>query len=104
MFANKVEMIPELDMCELMQALRIAMASEMEAAYIYEKYARATDDELVQRQLFAIRDEELRHSGELLALMRYLDENEEVQFLAGQQEVDDIAAELGFQTKTLAVD
>ena len=58
---------------ELIQALRIDIASELEAMYLYEAHAMATDDPLVQKVLRDIRDEEKEHAGELLALMRYLD-------------------------------
>ena len=58
---------------ELIQAIRIDIASELEAMYLYDAHAMATDDPLVKKVLEDIRDEEKEHAGELLALMRYLD-------------------------------
>ena len=58
---------------ELIQAIRIDIASELEAMYLYDAHAMATDDPLVKEVLMDIRDEEKQHAGELLALMRYLD-------------------------------
>ena len=58
---------------ELIQAIRIDIAAELEAMYLYEAHAMATDDPLVKKVLIDIRDEEKEHAGELLALMRYLD-------------------------------
>ena len=60
---------------ELIQALRIDIASELEAMYLYDAHAMATDDPLVKNVLQDIRDEEKAHAGELLALLRYLDPN-----------------------------
>ena len=67
---------------ELIQAIRIDIAAELEAMYLYEAHAMATDDPLVKSVLQDIRDEEKQHAGELLALMRYLDP-EIADFLAG---------------------
>jgi len=58
---------------ELIQAIRIDIAAELEAMYLYDAHAAATDDPLVKDALEDIRDEEKAHAGELLALMRYLD-------------------------------
>ena len=58
---------------ELIQAVRIDIASELEAMYLYDAHAMATDDPLVKAVLEDIRDEEKAHAGELLALLRYLD-------------------------------
>ena len=58
---------------ELIQAIRIDIAAELEAMYLYEAHAMATDDPLVKSVLRDIRNEEKEHAGELLALMRYLD-------------------------------
>ena len=63
----------KLTKAELIQAIRIDIASELEAMYLYDAHAMATDDPLVKEVLEDIRDEEKAHAGELLALMRYLD-------------------------------
>ncbi len=47
---------------ELIQAIRIDIASELEAMFLYEAHAMATDDELVKKVLKDIRDEEKEHA------------------------------------------
>jgi len=63
----------KLSKVELIQALRLDLASELEAMFLYEAHAAATEDEVVRTQLRSIRDEEKTHAGELLALLEYLD-------------------------------
>ena len=61
---------------ELMQALRLDIAGELEAIYLYESHYLATDDPVAKAVLSDIRDEEKAHMGELVTLMRYLDPKE----------------------------
>ena len=79
---------------ELMQALRIDIASELEAIFLYAAHAEATDDPLVKKVLQDIADEEKQHIGELMSLMHYL-EPEMAEFLMnGQSEVREMMEEL----------
>lgn len=80
---------------ELLQALRIDIASELEAIYLYDAHAHATDDALAQKVLLDIRDEEVAHVGELMTLMRYLDPTVEEHLTSGEQEVAEMMEELG---------
>ncbi|MDO4786514.1 MAG: demethoxyubiquinone hydroxylase family protein [Fretibacterium sp.] len=80
---------------ELVQALRIDIAGELEAMFLYDAHAQATDDPLVRKVLMDIRDEEKAHVGELMALLRYLEPNW-AEFLAeGDGEVREMMEELG---------
>ena len=83
---------------ELMQALRLDIAGELEAIYLYESHYLATDDPLAKAVLSDIRDEEKAHMGELVTLMRYLDPKETELFLEGEGEVMEELEELGIKT------
>jgi len=80
---------------ELIQAIRIDIASELEAMYLYDAHAMATDDPLVRAVLTDIRDEEKEHAGELLALMRYLDPKASDLLFEGHGEVREKMEDLG---------
>ena len=57
---------------ELVQALRVDMAGELEAIIGYEAHAMATNDERVKKVLYHIADEERQHVGELQQLLYIL--------------------------------
>lgn len=80
---------------ELLQALRIDIASELEAIYLYDAHAHAIDDAVAKKVLMDIRDEEVEHVGELMALMRYLDPSVAGLMQEGEQEVQAMMKELG---------
>ncbi len=82
---------------ELVQALRVDIAGELEAILVYDAHALATDDQRAKAILYSIRDEERQHVGELLHLVEILDP-QEVQLLAkGRQEVDQLLSQQGRQ-------
>lgn len=80
---------------ELLQALRIDIASELEAIYLYDAHAHATDDPVAKKVLMDIRDEEVEHVGELMTLMRYLDPSVADLLKEGEGEVLTMMDELG---------
>ena len=86
---------------ELIQAIRIDIASELEAMFLYEAHAMATDDLLVKKVLTDIRDEEKEHAGELLALMRYLDPGIADLLFEGHGEVREMMEKLNMDEKTI---
>ena len=86
---------------ELIQAIRIDIASELEAMYLYDAHAMATDDPLVKKVLEDIRDEEKEHAGELLALMRYLDPKTAELLFEGHGEVREMMEKLNMDSKTI---
>lgn len=85
----------KLSNAELMQAIRLDIAGELEAIYLYESHYLATDDPAAKAVLADIRDEEKTHMGELITLMRYLDPRETDFFLSGESEVKEMLEELG---------
>lgn len=75
---------------ELIQALRLDVAGELEAIYLYDAHVQATDDPRAKAVLEDIRDEEKVHMGELVTLMRTLDPKEAELFLHGEKEVKEL--------------
>ncbi|MGB4469442.1 MAG: hypothetical protein WBI37_02250 [Tepidanaerobacteraceae bacterium] len=82
---------------ELIQAIRLDIAAELEAIFIYDAHIQATDDVFVKRVLSDIRDEEKAHVGELMTLLRHLDPTEADFFLEGEEEVREMMEELGIK-------
>ncbi|WP_423364129.1 demethoxyubiquinone hydroxylase family protein [Mycoplasma sp. P36-A1] len=71
---------------ELVQAIRVDIAGELEAIYLYDAHIQATDDIVVKEILADIRDEEKLHVGQLMRLLSYLDPDGAVHFNEGQEE------------------
>lgn len=82
---------------ELVQALRVDLAGELEAIIGYEAHAMATSDERVKKVLYHIADEERQHVGELQQLIYLLNPNEQQFTEKGKQEIIEQQAQ-GFQT------
>lgn len=72
---------------ELLQALRVDIAGELEAIIGYEAHALATTDTRVKKVLAHIADEERRHVGELQQLLFMLNSNEEQMHEQGKKSV-----------------
>ncbi|KJR96900.1 MAG: hypothetical protein VR68_13470 [Peptococcaceae bacterium BRH_c4a] len=81
---------------ELVQALRVDLAGEIEAIIGYEAHAMATTDDRVKKVLYHIADEEREHVGELQQLIYMLDPNEQQFVEKGKQAVAQQQAQ-GFQ-------
>jgi Uncharacterized conserved protein len=62
----------QLSSDELVQAIRVDIAGELEAVIGYEAHAMATNDERVKKVLYHIADEERTHVGELQQLLYML--------------------------------
>lgn len=77
----------KLSMPELLQALRVDMAGELEAILAYEAHIQATDDTRVQKVLTYIANEERRHVGELQQLLLILNPAQENYIKEGEQRV-----------------
>jgi rubrerythrin len=80
---------------ELIQAIRLDIAGELEAIYVYDAHVQATDNELAKKVISDIRDEEKAHIGELMTLLRNLDPKEAEFFASGEEEVHEMLEELG---------
>lgn len=81
---------------ELIQALRVDLAGELEAIIGYESHAMATSDERVKKVLYHIADEERQHVGELQQLIFLLSPNEQQLVEKGKQEIIEQQSQ-GFQ-------
>jgi len=80
---------------ELLRALRLDIAGELEAIHGYMAHADATDNALAKAVLTDIANEERVHAGELIRLLGILTNGEEDGFLRqGTLEVDTLAAKL----------
>ncbi len=84
---------------ELIQAIRLDIAGELEAIYLYEAHVQATDDPLAGKVLQDIANEEKEHVGELMTLLRHLDPLEAELFVNGENEVKEMMEELGIESK-----
>lgn len=82
---------------ELIQAIRLDIAGELEAIYVYDAHVQATDNKLAKAVIGEIRDEEKAHIGELMTLLRILDEAEYEHFKSGEEEVREMLEELGIE-------
>ncbi|HYH02878.1 MAG TPA: demethoxyubiquinone hydroxylase family protein [Bacillota bacterium] len=77
---------------ELVQALRVDLAGELEAIIGYEAHAMSTSDERVKKVLYHIADEERQHVGELQQIL-YLLSPKDAQFIeAGKREIQEFQA------------
>ncbi len=83
---------------ELIQAIRLDIAGELEAIFIYDSHVQATSDELAKKVISDIRDEEKAHIGELMTLLRHLDPKEAELFAEGESEVKEMMESLGIKT------
>ncbi|HEX3043835.1 MAG TPA: demethoxyubiquinone hydroxylase family protein [Bacillota bacterium] len=74
---------------ELVQALRVDIAGELEAIIGYEAHATAITDERVKKVLYHIADEERKHVGELQELLYMLSPKERQFIEAGRKEISE---------------
>jgi rubrerythrin len=79
---------------ELIRAIRLNLAAEHEAIYLYMAHAEATDHPLAKRVLIDIANEEREHAGEFGRLLEILTGDEAEWLAEGREEVDEMAAEL----------
>ena len=82
---------------ELAQAIRLDIAAELEAIYLYAAHAEATTDPLAKKVLEDIRDEEIVHVGEFITLMNYLDPTHQELMDNGGDEVREMMDSLGIK-------
>lgn len=85
---------------ELAQAIRLDLAGELEAIFLYDAHVQATDNPVAKKVLADIRDEEKEHMGELLTLIKYLDPEEAALFAEGEGEVHEMMEELGIPVES----
>jgi|WetSurMetagenome_2_1015567.scaffolds.fasta_scaffold45865_4 uncharacterized protein len=61
---------------EIIRALYLDIASELEAIFTYDAHVEATSNEYVKKVLKSIRDEEKVHVGELYTLINYVSQEQ----------------------------
>jgi len=83
---------------ELIQAIRLDIAGELEAIYVYDAHVQATDNVIAKEVIADIRDEEKAHVGELMTLLRTLDPKEAEHFISGEEEVKEMLEDLGIES------
>lgn len=79
---------------ELIRAIRLNVAAEEEATFLYMAHAEATDNPLAKAVLMDIANEERVHVGEFIRLIQILTGDEDTLLAHGAAEVDEMAAEL----------
>jgi rubrerythrin len=84
---------------ELIQAIRLDIAGELEAIFVYDAHVQATDNPFAKKVLADIRDEEKAHIGELMTLLRHLDPDEAEHFTEGEHEVKEMLEQLNIVEK-----
>ncbi len=96
--------VPERKMTnrELVRAIRLDLAGELEAISVYMAHADATDDPLAKKVLVDIANEEREHVGELIHLTKILTKDEQGFLDHGMEEVEEMARELGVDTGSAA--
>ncbi len=85
----------KMNLGELARAIRMDLASELEAISVYMAHADATDNELARAVLTDIANEERVHVGELTQLLKMLLADESAFLEEGFDEVRELAASLG---------
>jgi rubrerythrin len=85
---------------ELIQAIRLDIAGELEAIYVYDAHVQAATEEIAKKVISDIRDEEKAHVGELMSLLHILDPKEAEAFASGESEVKEMLEELGIAEPT----
>jgi rubrerythrin len=74
---------------DLVRALRIDLAAELDASNLYESHAENTTHPIVKGVLLSISDEEKVHAGEILRLIDLLTDDQENKFHEeGKMEVE----------------
>lgn len=80
---------------ELIRALRLNIAAEYEAIFLYMAHADATDHPLAKEVLIHVANEEREHVGEFQRLIEILTGDEDEWVASGRREVEELAAEVG---------
>jgi rubrerythrin len=78
---------------DLIRAIRLDLAAEEEATYIYTAHADATNNPIARKVLLDIANEERVHAGEFKRLLQRLAPKESELQLKGYNEVDKILEE-----------
>lgn len=88
----------KLTLRELTRAVRQSLSAEEEATHLYEAIADATDNELAQKVMQDIANEERVHAGEFQRLLSLLLPDEDALMQQGADEVNEMAQGNGKET------
>lgn len=88
----------QMNQSELVRAIMLNIAAELEAVHIYTAHADATDDQDAKKILLDIAEEELVHAGEFTSLLYRLDPTAGTK---AQEGFGEVAALLGSQAPTM---
>lgn len=75
---------------ETLQQARKDLMGEIEAIIQYDYHAYSTQDNVARQTWISIKNEELNHVGELLALLNYLDPSQKQHVEKGIEEFNEI--------------
>ena len=75
---------------ETLQQARKDLMGEIEAIIQYDYHAHSTQDSAARQTWISIKNEELNHVGELLALLNYLDPSQKQHVEKGVEEFNEI--------------
>jgi rubrerythrin len=89
MFGKNPLELPGRDLApeEICDALRIALAAELDAVTLYSQFARRIKDPLVSKVFLAVAEEEKEHIGEFLTLLKKCDKSLDAMIEKGREEV-----------------
>ncbi len=87
---NVQHCVKKLTKEELIRGIRFNIAAEYEAIQLYEQVIESTDNELVQKVLTDIAQEEKEHAGELFKLLITLEPDEAKHYSHGAHEVEEM--------------
>ncbi len=82
--------VRELDRRGIAEAIRLAIIGELDAINLYLQMASVVKDPLVKKVLEDIAYEEKIHVGELLEILKIIDEEQEKALVHGRREVEDL--------------
>jgi rubrerythrin len=84
-------MVPQrkLNRAEILRALRIDVAAELDAINLYQAHIDAIDDERINAVIAHIRDEEKEHAAEFMQLINELDQVQAEKLANSKAEVQD---------------
>jgi len=84
-----IKSIEALNISEVIRAVRLSIAAELDAANLYEMIAQQSDDRIVKEVMQEIADEEKVHAGEFIRLLKSLSPEEIDKYHAeGAREVE----------------
>ncbi len=92
---HPLDLSRKLDRARLADALRMAIAAELDAISLYLQLAEAAEDEVARRVFRDVAREEKTHVGEFLELLKRVDPEQAEELVRGAREVEELGAAEG---------